>query len=429
MWIAVVLAAALCGDSPIPFLPRRVQSPGGVHYLEVKTSKAYELGRVDGGKLKLGALAELPEDFHVLDGAPAAILFEGFGRLGHGDAVYRLGVDGRVRWRVKLDVLFDKATIAGFPRSMVSIRWYRAWWVDEARGRVVIVARGGLLREVALDTGAVTSADVAVVLSGVKLKHARADALEVAGELGLKGVLPLAEPLVTDALQPLAIRLRAAIAVQRAGGNKAPRELFEEALKQKPGGPELRFVLNQAATTLGTDALELLERAVADRATAYDAIRAMIALGEPGARALANVIAGGDTPRAHRSYASEMLAKLPGDWVGRAIVRELEDADAAVAGALLQAGIRGKVPDLHQLVAPYEMSLLQVLRWNTAPVEWMAEHFRTHPSTEAVKPLLKALRRHERNSRARRMILASLRVCTGLDYGSEPGRWYKALGG
>ena len=429
MLIAVLLAGALCGETPIPFLPRRVQSPGGVHYFDIRTNKAYELGRVGGGKLKEGALARLPEGMHVLDGSPDVILFESFGRLGHDDCVYRLGVDGRVRWRVRLDALFDKATIARFPRSMISIWWYRAWWVDEERGRVVLVAKGGLLREVALDTGAVSRAEPKAVLDGVRLEYARAVALEVAGELGLKGVRPLAEPLVADVSQPLLIRLRAAIAVQRAGGAPAPLELFERALATRLTHRERRFVLHQSAAVLGVDAIGILERAVADPATTHDGIRAMVALGNPGARALANVIANGDTSSRTRQYAAETMAKLPGDVVGRAILAELQDANARVAGALLQAGIAGKVPELHRLVQPYEETLLEVVKKDTASIEWLAEHFTRHPSTEAVKPLLKALRRHANNTRRKRRILDALRACTGLDYGSNPKSWYRALGG
>jgi hypothetical protein len=427
--IALLLLLAVSpalAESTVAFQPKRFRSPSGAHYLDAKEAKggrcAFELGE-KGRRIASGVLEQLPLDAQVLDKRPAAVLFERYGEIGKGLTLALLERDGKLRWSLKLGDLFNREAIARFPTSMTSIWWHRAWWVDEERGRIVLAAKGGLLREVDLETGEVAEAEKNVVLTGIP----RPAALELAAEYELEGVRPLAEPLVADASQPLAVRLRAAIAVQGAGGPRAPKALFEQALDLKQAPAERRYAVQQAPRVLGPDSVDLLEGAAARNDTAYDALRAMGELGETGAFALASVMADGATTPAVRSYAAGVLAKLPGRAVSRAIFKELEGADAQVAGALLRAGIAAGVPQLHRVVMPHEESLLRALRRNTAPVDWLADHFKLHPSTEAVRPLLDALGRHAGNPVSKRKLIEALRACTGLDFGNDPAAWRRGL--
>jgi hypothetical protein len=48
------------------------------------------------------------------------------------------------------------------------------------------------------------------------------------------------------------------------------------------------------------------------------------------------------------------------------------------------------------------------------------------PTSQAVKPLLKALKKHQRDSKLTPRIIAALKPCTGRDLGADPAAWLKA---
>jgi hypothetical protein len=423
--LALLLALARA-ESTIPFEAQVFLSPRRAHSLDAKPTADHKLqfALAKGSRVVAqGVLPQLPAEVQVLDSRPAAILFERYGELGKGISLALLDSDGKLRWQLPLKALFSEAVIKTFPTSMTSIWWHRAWWVDERRQKVVLVARGGLIREAALADGRVTEAEREVVLTGFP----RPAALELAAEYELKGALPLAEPLLADAGQPLAIRLRAAICIQAAGGARAPKELFAQAVDPERSAAERRFALMQAARCLGKDSLDLLDAAALRRDTARDALKAMAELGAAGAGAVASVIANSETGPAEREFAVGVLAGLPPEAIAQALGAELEGADAQVAGALLRAGIRARIPDLHYVLQPQEEAILRALNRDTAPVDWLADHFTKLPSTEAVRPLLDALGRHAGNPRLKSRLINALRACTGLDFGNDPKAWRKAL--
>ncbi|MHC4225477.1 MAG: hypothetical protein ACYSUN_15915, partial [Planctomycetota bacterium] len=244
-----LLVALTQAESTIPFEARIFVSPGKKHSLDAKPTADHKLQFVlaKGSQvIARGILPQLPAGVHVLDSRPAAVLFERYGGLGKGTSLALLDSDGKLHWQIPLTALFSEAAIKSFPTSMTSIWWHRAWWVDEKREKVVLVAKGGLIREAGLADGRVTEAGKEVVLTGFP----RPAALELAAEYGLKGALPLAERLLVDPKQSLAIRLRAAVCVQAAGGPRAPKKLFAQAMDPKRRPSESRFALRQAAKCL-----------------------------------------------------------------------------------------------------------------------------------------------------------------------------------
>jgi hypothetical protein len=73
----------------------------------------------------------------------------------------------------------------------------------------------------------------------------------------------------------------------------------------------------------------------------------------------------------------------------------------------------------------HDQVLLDILRKQTGPLEWLTEYFRERPTTEAVQPLLNALRKHRRDAKLRAKIIAALKPCTGLDFGDDVDAWLK----
>jgi hypothetical protein len=366
-------------------------------------------------------LRQHPADVHVLDGRPGAVLFERYGEIGQGDTLALLDEDGKLSWRKPLTAFFDEKTIRGFPTSMVSIWWYRGWWVDEVRGKVIVVAKGDLVREVALATGAVREAGAGAIVDGLP----RPQALEVAADLKLAEAGPAAEAIVADPAQPLAVRLRAAVLVHRVGGGRPDRALFEAALDPTRTPAERTYALEQAPGALGEDALDLVVAAARRGETAFVALKALARMGTAGAQALALAAADRTVGAGVRRHAQQVFSALPRERTGRAIAKGLVDADAQSAGALLRAGISARQPDLHGIAAPHETVLVDVLDKDTAPVEWMAEHFARFPTTEAVPALKKALRRNLGSRLRSAQIVAALKACTGQDRGNDPRRWLR----
>jgi hypothetical protein len=420
--LLLLLASTVPAESVIAFQDRTFVSPQGAHRLEVRADKAFELRTGARGKVVAsGKLVQLPADVHVFDRRPGAVLFERYGEIGRGDTLALLGRDGKLAWRTPLSALFDEKTIRGFPASMSSIWWHRVWWVDEARGTVVVVAKGDLVREVALAGGAVREAGGDAIVAGLP----RPQALEVAADLKLAGARPAAEALVADPAQPLGVRLRAAVLVHRVGGARPARGLFEAALDPKRSPAERTYAIEQVPEALGADAIDLVAAAVRRGETAFPALKALARMGTAGAQALAVAAADKAVGAGVRRHAQQVFSTLPKDRTGRAIAKGLEGADPQTAGALLQAGIRAKVPDLHGIAAPHSSLLIRVLDRNVAPVDWLAEHFAGFPTTEAVPALKKALRRNLSRRLTAARIVAALKACTGQDRGNDPRRWLR----
>ena len=404
--LVLLLAAAAFADTWVAFGTKTFRSPDGTRKLIVKENREFVFGDVSG------TLPQLPFEAFVFDGNRGAVLFEWYGQIGTGDTLALLKADGTFGWRLSLGDLFDRKVIDTFMKTASSVWWNRAWWVDEDRNKAVLVSKGGHVREVDLKNGKPAAGGPELIVKGFP----HPVALELAIEMKLEGARGPAARIAADKEQPALVRFLAATL-----SGKVPQAVVDEALGKKRPLKERRLVIR----LLGAEHAEALEQAAMRRETAYDAIRALAVLGS--AKSLASVIAAGDTEQSARRFATDVLGKLPADRVGKAIESEFADADAVVAGALLEAGIAAGVAGLSELVVPQEATLIRALDRGHAPIEWTAEHFRKHPSTEAVDALLKTFQKHQRNPRRAKKLIAALKACTGLDFGTSFQAWRKGL--
>jgi hypothetical protein len=354
-------------------------------------------------------------EVEVLDEQPAAILFERFL-----DSVMLLDKSGVV-WRVPATKLFDKDE----PHAVADgyAVWRRAWWTDEARGRAVFVSYAGAVHEIDLKTGMVLQLQTSAILTGLKLPWARKQALEVAADFQPMGVRAAAEPFARDEKQPVAVRLRAAIAVQKAGGDPVDTDLFDAAVAEEKSLEDRKYAVRQATSVLGDDALDWLEEVGVHKDLTKEVVDALVP--RKAVRSLVYLIAHGDVQPEGRKYAAKFLPKMPKEQVLRATLRELEDADAQIGGVLLGVAVATGAKDLGDRMRRHDQILLAILAKQTGPLEWLTDYFRERPTTEAVKPLLKALRRYRRDPKRRAKIIAALKPCTGLDFGDDVDAWLK----
>ncbi|MFQ5844464.1 MAG: hypothetical protein ACE5JG_05680, partial [Planctomycetota bacterium] len=239
--ILVLLAAAVAADSWAPWAPRLAVSPGGRHYLVARETVnprgrvEFELcrrragaGRIAGPVrrdprdrlLVRGVYAQLPVEIRVLDGEPAAVFFENYGDIGRAHSLALLDARGEVRWRLELEDLFTGPEVRQFVQTSASIWWYAGWWLDERRGKAVLVSKVASLREVDLRTGNVGEPPDTVLLTriGNGPEAEQKLALEAAAKLRPEGLAEPARAIAADRARPFSLRLRAAVALRAAGG-------------------------------------------------------------------------------------------------------------------------------------------------------------------------------------------------------------------
>ncbi len=378
---------------------------------------------LDGEKVVAeGKLLQLPLEAHVLASEPGAVLFERYAAIGTGDTLAFLGADGKLRWRLSLDEAIPGGR-GGAKRSVSSIWWSRAWWVDETRGKAVLVALNGTLSEVDLKTGKALSPTKEVVLSGFALEGVRDQALEIAVELKPDGLREAAERLLADeSLAPVSYLL-AAVAVEKSGGPPVLRSVWDAALAD-----DVDVADRQAAVTfagLHVADLSLVEKAALRKDVGFQAVAA---LGKRNAaKELAGLLTDGSIDPAVRAHAAQILGGQAPDAVLDAIDKEMKDAGAQEGGALLAAAIAAGAPDLEKRLQHHEAVLLKILDKETADLAWLAGYFRGRPTSEAVQPLLRSLARHKGDPALRKKLIGALKPCSGEDFGDDADAWIKAL--
>jgi hypothetical protein len=377
-----------------------------------------ELKDAEGKPLAKNVLPTSIVEVEVLDQRPAAILFEQFL-----NSVMLLDATG-VLWKVPATKLYDPQK----PHGAVDghVLWRRAWWTDEARGKVVLVSFAGDVREIDLKTGKVAKVAVETLLTGIELPWARKQALEVAADFEPEGLRKVAEPIARDENRPVAVRLRAAIAVQRAGGDGVDVDLFAAAVAKGESKEDRKYAVREAPYVLGHEAYDWLEEiGVEHKDLTKDVVDALVPMGGAAVRSLVYLIAHSEVQPDARKYAAKFLPQLPKEVVLRATLRELKDADPQIGGLLLGAAIATGVDDLGDRMQEHDQILLEILKKQTGPLEWLTDYFRVRPTSEAVQPLLNALRKHRGDAKRRRRIIAALKPCTGLDFGDDVDAWLK----
>ena len=460
--LALLLAAPQSWE---PFTARREVSARGRHYAVLLPSKdggevRMELARRREGAAPLPPVRDLPvtappgeprPDFsrdpadallgagplpwppllvRVLDESPEVVLFERYAAPGSGDALALVGADGKARWRRALAELFPAEAIAAFPREGGNVWWWQAFWVDEARGRVVLVAAGDHFREVALADGAVATVGPAVLLTRVLdgPDEERTAALEVAARVLPEGIEAPARKVADDMAAPPALRVRAALALHRRPPGYPAGPIFRDALARgRP--PEARaFAARWIGEVLGKEAIPQLRDALRGEADEAwrPALEALAGLGADAVPALTAMLGEKDQHLDYRGGAAHALgamkaeAALPALWKAAEEFDRERDEHHFVAGACLDAAAAIGPPDLRA-------RLLALLAKGTPHDGRIAQWMEANPGRDALPALVAALERSAKFSWERKRALAALRACAGKDLGEDPAAWRKEL--
>ncbi|MFI5403347.1 MAG: hypothetical protein ACHQ1G_10445, partial [Planctomycetota bacterium] len=405
-WVApLLLLAAVCRGGWPPPDDGEWKSPDGRHRLAVFADECrFEL--YDGDKLVAkGSLPQHPYEVHVLSREPAAILFEKYAAMGSGDTLALLGADGKLRWKLSLEQAIPGGSGGAESERGVTV-WWSAWWVDEPRGKVVLVARNGALAEIDLETGKSTKPGKDVILAAFGLPWALYDALRVAVDLQPEGLREAAEKVRADrSLAPYHyLLLLAAVAVETAGGPRVTGEAWNAVLAA--GDNE---AARQAIAFAGSHIADIdlvVETALRKDVFAHYAVTALE--GRKAVEELAGLLTHSSIDPAVRDSVARALGKQAPDKALEAIDKEMEDANADEGGALLNAAIATGAPDLERRLQHHEATLLKILGKETGDVSWLAGYFKGRPTSEAVQPLVKALARHKADPALRKKLIGAL---------------------
>jgi hypothetical protein len=451
----LVLPVSAGADSWAPYSERRVVSPGGRHYVVARFPKKDASLRLEICRRRAGAaplqpaerdemspgvsverdpedelvaaldIEEAPLQIRVLDTEPAAVLFEMYGSVGSGTSLSLLDSKGKLRWRLALTDLFPAEEIRGFDASVCSIWWYWGWWVDEERGKVVLVPHGVQIREVDLATGKVAVAAPGILLTRVgngSVAEQR-QALEIAKTLKPAGLAEKAKPIALDEAADPSLRLCAAVAYHAATKKPLVPELFRTYAAA--GAPmELRaYAIENLALMIGEEALPLLREAMRGTATDawHPAQQAFVTLGEKSVPTLIGMLLDVQGTPDQRGGAAHALSEIRSPKALDALLEATRTADDYTANAAVNAAIETGGGNLATRLAA-------ILAEGSTQDDRIAMYFEERPADFAVEPLLKALSRAQSGTFARRVIAEALRACTGLDGGEDPAAWRKQLG-
>jgi hypothetical protein len=433
-----------------PFAPRREVSPAGRHYVVLRPSKdppgvRYELCRRREGAAPIaparedptaapdgkgpdigrdpadavaasGMLPQPPYQVRTLDREPALVLFEQYGALGRGDALALLGPDGKLRWRLALGDLFKPEAVAKFPRDGADVWWFEAWWVDEERGMVVLCADGDRLGEVSLADGKIRKADPGVLLARAAAGPAedRVACMEIAARVLPEGVEALARRIAADEKEPLALRIRAAVALRRKGGEFPYEPLFRRAAALREDPEARAYAARTLGEVLGETAIPLLReilRGEADLAW-RPAMASLTELGPKAVPVLVEMLAEKGQSLDYRGAAANVLgtlkaeAGLPALWKAAQEFDPERDEFHFVAGTALESIMAIGPADLRE-------RLLGILGKGTPLDGRVAQWLEKNPGKDAVPALRSALDRWGKFTWERKRLEAALKACEG----------------
>ncbi len=188
------------------------------------------------------------------------------------DALVIVNPSGGVRHRKNLFDLFSDAEITHFQGTAGGVSWSDSGWIDERRREAVIVTSllampdgtvTRYFRGVGLESGAVrkgSSADVVTALSSANPAALRFP-LELTAELKLKEAIGHLPGLLGDASIPLAIRLRAAVALGVLDDERGAALVRATAVEGKPGRDQ-EYAVENLPVVIGPRAAGVLCEAV-----------------------------------------------------------------------------------------------------------------------------------------------------------------------
>ena len=430
-----LLAAAGLADTWVPYGERVAFSKQGKYYMVTRATRApgdqmaYELyealrprKRQPGDKLLVrGTHSQLPVEVKLLDTEPSAVLFESYGNMGRADCVALIDGKGALLWRVNLMDLFTNAQIRKFTQTVGSVWWNRGWWITERRGKVVVVSVTGITREIDLETGAVVGAMDEVLLERVKqgTLAERMAAIETAGRRKPKGLVEVVREVAVDPKEPPALRLRAVVALRRAGA-RADASVFKEVMA-RGSYEDKRYAISNLGEALGPDAIPLAKKLARSEAPeGYFAPQGLEGLQDAAVPALLELLLDERVDITRRYQCAFTLEKIKTAKSSAALVRGVAEAPKGVAFYAQLALVRGQMPGLVE-------HLCALLRKGTTQDGNICFYFVQQPDERAIEPLVIALGRAKTEIdvvRARK----ALEETTGKRFGDRAEDWREGLG-
>ena len=355
--------------------------------------------------VRSGSIDQRPVDAWVLSGAPRAVLFDQYGSMGYGTTLSLLEPDGKLRWKLKLNEFkFDRQK---FGQSVSSIWWSRGWWVDEARGKIVIVARGGQFREVDIDSGKITTVGPSVVMASI-VSESSLVRRAILGHCSYADFRPqgwddAARKIRDDKSRSMAERLTAARALYFGAKEKPPIALYREAVGAVADHEVRRYVLDDASRIFESDGVPLLValREAYPRGRSHSVAVSLIACGRPGIAAVGKYASDPQTPRALRLIALGALAQSYAVGPLETFARIVRAEDESFAREAIPVGGNIRLAEV----------LATALERPGAGDESIARLLRHRASRKFVRALEIARARHASNPAPRAAIDAALKAC------------------
>jgi len=179
-------------------------------------------------------LPRLPMAAMVSDSPVGIVLFDTYAGVGLGAILSFIDTTGKEKWSVDLEALFGPRPKGSYGTAS-SLWWSSAWGMDAERRTAWVLTKGHEFREVSLVDGKISTPSPAVTARWSKQGKEKAriavlDAI-VRTEAGVapECIHELA-PLAANVKEPMALRLRAAVACLRAGSKLDSKALFVQAV-------------------------------------------------------------------------------------------------------------------------------------------------------------------------------------------------------
>jgi hypothetical protein len=359
--------------------------------------------------IRKGELKQQPLGAWMLFATPRAVLFEEYGNVGGDTTLSLLQADGKVKWRHSLDDF--KLHPGKFRQSTSSLWWYEGWWIDEARGRIVLVAKGRQYREVELESGKIHDAEESVVLDAlkspsVKVRSAVLRLCAMADEKP-KGWVKRVRAFRDDKSQALPIRLEAAWALSREVEDEQAFAIFQAA-KKHLSDEDVRIAYLHLAPDMFAeeDSASLLAALLmAHPDWRPKKVADMLgSLGSPGIEALDEIASDEELSSKQRLAALFGLGNSRSAHGAAAFAFVVREADDKLTEAAL-AQFEG------QVIPPLGRALARALMHAGAGDAAIAKYLGDHASPDFVEGLEAAWKRAKPESKARAAITAALKKC------------------
>lgn len=270
-----------------------------------------------GDRVVARGACTMPVEVRCLDAGKGFVLFENYGSIGFGTTLDVRDGKGRSVFTKTLKQLFPKLDMETFMRTVSSIWWYDAFWVDERAGDIVLLWKKrdnehGVLR-VALKDGAQRDGKPSDVLA--RIGHGTIDeqikAIQVAGERKIDGLHDAVVAAFSHASVPVLVRLHAAFYLL-GEGDKRGVDLFAASARSEDPAVR-RYAVKYLPRAVGEQALPALREAMAsdDRTLRDSAEYAFRHMGAKAVPTLIDMVSDERAAETYRAGAATALWNMP----------------------------------------------------------------------------------------------------------------------